>query len=241
MVNIPRSLSVEIFADGAEREEMLEMHKKDFIKGLTTNPTLMRKSGITDYRKFALDILSEIKDKPISFEVFTDDFEEMINHGLEIASWGNNVNVKVPITNSSGQSTSNVIQYLSKEGVPLNVTALLTLSQVKEVMEAASDSSTLFVSVFAGRIADTGRDPIPIMKEALKMIGERVGTKLIWASPRELLNVIQANDIGCHIITATKDILNKLHLIGKDLNQYSLETVRMFRDDSIASGYQIFS
>lgn len=240
MVSIPKSLNVEIFADGANRDAMLEMYKKDFIKGLTTNPTLMRKAGITNYRQFALDMLSEIKDKPISFEVFTDDLDEMISHGLEIASWGKNVNVKIPITNSLGHSTSKVIKYLSEEGVPLNVTAILTHIQVQEVLEVASDSSTLFISVFAGRIADTGRDPIPIMKESLKIMGERVGTKLIWASPRELLNVIQADGIGCHIITATQEILNKLYLIDKDLNQYSLETVRMFRDDSLASGYQIF-
>jgi transaldolase len=218
---------------------MIEMAKKPFIKGLTTNPTLMRKAGINDYKLFAKEVITAIQNKPISFEVFSDEADEMISQGLEIASWGKNVNVKIPITNSSGQSTKSVIKELSAEGVAINVTALLTTDQVKTVVDSVDESSNVFISVFAGRIADTGRDPIPLMKEALEIMNEKPKAKLIWASPRELLNVIQANDIGCHIITATSDILKKLELIGKDLSEYSLDTVRMFHDDALASGYKI--
>jgi len=218
---------------------MIEMAKKPFIKGLTTNPTLMRKAGINDYKLFAKEVITSIQNKPISFEVFSDEADEMISQGLEIASWGKNVNVKIPITNSAGQSTKSVIKELSAEGVAINVTALLTLDQVKTVVDSVDESSNVFISVFAGRIADTGRDPIPLMKEALEIMNEKPKAKLIWASPRELLNVIQANDIGCHIITATSDILKKLELIGKDLSEYSLDTVRMFHDDALASGYKI--
>jgi transaldolase len=232
-------MKVDLFADGADLQTMKEMAKKPFIKGLTTNPTLMRKAGINDYKLFAKEVISAIQDKPISFEVFSDEPEEMISQGLEIASWGKNVNVKIPITNSMGQSTRSVIKELSSEGVAINVTALLTVDQVKTVVDSVDQSSNVFISVFAGRIADTGRDPIPLMQEALVIMKEKPKAKLIWASPRELLNVIQANDIGCHVITATSDILKKLELIGKDLSEYSLDTVRMFRDDALASGYRI--
>ena len=218
---------------------MKEMSQKSFIKGLTTNPTLMRKAGIVDYKEFAREVLREITDKPISFEVFSDEIDEMIVQGVEIASWGKNVNVKIPITNSKGESTEKVIRTLSREGIALNVTAILTIEQVQHVLDSIENSSSLFISVFAGRIADTGQDPVPIMKEALRRMQGASGAELIWASPRELLNVIQANDIGCHIITATSDILKKIELIGKDLSQYSLETVKMFRDDAIASGFSI--
>ena len=232
-------MKVDLFADGADLQTMKEMAKKPFIKGLTTNPTLMRKAGINDYKLFAKEVISAIQDKPISFEVFSDEPEEMISQGLEIASWGKNVNVKIPITNSMGQSTKSVIKELSSEGVAINVTALLTMNQVKTVVDSVDESSNVFISVFAGRIADTGRDPIPLMQEALIIMKEKPKAKLIWASPRELLNVIQANEIGCHVITATSDILKKLELIGKDLSEYSLDTVRMFRDDALASGYRI--
>jgi transaldolase len=239
MINNLQDMKVDLFADGADLQTMKEMAKKPFIKGLTTNPTLMRKAGINDYKLFAKEVISAIQNKPISFEVFSDEPEEMISQGLEIASWGKNVNVKIPITNSMGQSTKSVIKELSSEGVAINVTALLTVDQVKTVVDSVDESSNVFISVFAGRIADTGRDPIPLMQEALIIMKEKPKAKLIWASPRELLNVIQANDIGCHIITATSDILKKLELIGKDLSEYSLDTVRMFRDDALASGYRI--
>lgn len=218
---------------------MLEMSQKPFIKGLTTNPTLMRKAGISDYRKFAQDVLAEIHDKPISFEVFSDDLNEMIEQATQIASWGKNVNVKVPITNSEGMETTQVIRELSSRGVALNITAILTTKQVENVVEALEFDSDAFISVFAGRIADTGRDPIPLMQEALQVMKSKPKAELIWASPRELLNIIQADLIGCHVITATSDILKKLDIIGKDLTQYSLETVRMFRNDAVASGYSI--
>ena len=234
-----KNLKVKLFADGADLSTMLDMAKKSYIQGLTTNPTLMRKAGINNYRKFAKDVLVEIRDKPISFEVFSDDLDEMISQGMEIASWGNNVNVKIPVTNSQGASTESVVQYLSDQGVVLNVTAILTTQQVTKVIECINPNSKAFVSVFAGRIADTGRDPIPLMQKALEIMKVKPNTELIWASPRELLNVIQADDIGCHIITATSDILKKLEIVGKNLNQYSLETVKMFRDDALASGYSI--
>lgn len=239
MVSTFKNLKVKLFADGADLATMLDMAKKPYIKGLTTNPTLMRKAGINNYRKFAKDVLSEIRNKPISFEVFSDNFDEMISQGMEIASWGKNVNVKIPVTNSLGESTESVVQYLSNLGVILNITAILTTEQVTKVVKCINSNSKAFISVFAGRIADTGRDPIPLMQEALEIMKEKPNAELVWASPRELLNVIQADDIGCHIITATPDILKKLEIVGKDLSQYSLETVKMFRDDALASGYSI--
>ena len=239
MLNNINELKVKIFADGADLPTMIDMSRKPFIKGLTTNPTLMRKSGIRDYRKFAKEVLIEIQDKPISFEVFSDDLKEMIEQATEIASWGRNVNVKIPITNSKGVETTQVVRELSSQGVALNITAILTATQVRNVIDSLDDKSIAFISVFAGRIADTGRDPIPLMQEALKIMQDKPKSELIWASPRELLNVIQADAIGCHVITATSDILKKLDIIGRDLSQYSLETVKMFRDDAVASGYSI--
>jgi transaldolase len=239
MPNNVNELKIKIFADGAEVETMVEMSKKPFIKGLTTNPTLMRKAGISDYKEFAKEVLTKIQDKPISFEVFSDNLREMIEQAIEIASWGENVNVKIPITNSEGIETTSVIKELSSMGIALNITAILTTGQVKSVIDALDGNSNAFISVFAGRIADTGRDPIPLMEEALQIMREKPKSELIWASPRELLNVIQADSIGCHIITATSDILKKLDIIGKDLTSYSLETVKMFRDDALASGYSI--
>lgn len=239
MPNNVNELKIKIFADGAEVETMVEMSKKPFIKGLTTNPTLMRKAGISDYKEFAKEVLTKIQDKPISFEVFSDNLKGMIEQAIEIASWGENVNVKIPITNSEGIETTSVIKELSSMGIALNITAILTTGQVKNIIDALDGNSNAFISVFAGRIADTGRDPIPLMEEALQIMREKPKSELIWASPRELLNVIQADSIGCHIITATSDILKKLDIIGKDLTRYSLETVRMFRDDALASGYSI--
>lgn len=232
-------LKIKIFADSADLETMFTMYEKPYITGLTTNPTLMRKAGIANYKAFAKDVLEVVKHKPISFEVFSDDFDEMILQAQEIASWGSNVNVKIPITNTRGKETLMVIKHLSERGVTLNITAIMTVAQVQAVVDVINPMTNAFISIFAGRIADTGRDPIPIMKDALNLMQATPNAALIWASPRELLNVVQADGIGCHVITATTEILNKLDLIGKDLSQYSLETVRMFRQDAESSGYVI--
>ena len=233
------ALTIKLFADGADLEGMLDMASKPYISGLTTNPTLMRKAGITDYVRFARDVLREIQTKPISFEVFSDDLEEMKIQGVKIASLGKNVYVKVPITNTQGKSTRNVVEFLVNEGVKVNVTALMTQEQVLEIVEVLSLSVESYVSVFAGRIADTGRDPVPIMKKCIEILAINKKCELIWASPRELLNVFQADQIGCHIITATNDILKKLDLIDTNLNEYSLETVKMFFKDATAAGFKI--
>jgi transaldolase len=233
------ALTIKIFADGADLEGMLDMASKPYISGFTTNPTLMRKAGITDYVKFAKDVLSEIQSKPISFEVFSDDLDEMKTQGVKIASLGSNVYVKVPITNTQGKSTKDVVRFLVNEGVKVNVTALMTQEQVLQIVEVLNLSVESYVSVFAGRIADTGRDPLPIMKECLAVLASNTKCELIWASPRELLNVFQAEQIGCHIITATNDILKKLDLIDMDLSEYSLDTVKMFYKDATAAGYTI--
>jgi transaldolase len=232
-------LRVKIFADGADKAGMLEMARKPHIAGLTTNPTLMRKAGIADYRAFAKDVLEAITDKPISFEVFSDDFSEMERQANEIAGWGSNVYVKIPVTNCQSESCCNLIKRLARAKVKLNVTALLTLSQVRDVSAALGDSAPSCISVFAGRIADTGRDPVPLMSAAIEMMKPYPTQELIWASPRELLNIFQADDIGCHIITVTHDVLKKLELVGKDLTQYSLETVKMFHADAAAAGYKL--
>lgn len=234
-----KALKVKLFADGADLAGMKEMAANPMISGFTTNPTLMRKAGVSDYRAFALEVLAAIKDRPVSFEVFADDFGQMEAQALEIASWGRNVNVKIPVTNTKGEFSGALIERLSKAGVTLNVTALLTLEQVRRVTERLSRNTPAIVSVFAGRIADTGRDPVPIMAEAVGILKERPVAELIWASPRELLNIFQADAIGCHIITATNDILKKLALVGKDLDKYSLETVEMFYKDASAAGYSI--
>jgi transaldolase len=233
------NLKVKIFADGADKLGMLEMASKSHIKGLTTNPTLMRKAGIENYRSFALEILSEVKDKPISFEVFSDDFNEMERQALEIASWGANVYVKIPITNTRREPAYDLIARLSNQKVKLNVTALMTNSQVKGVADSLNATVPSYISVFAGRVADTGRDPVPQMTAAVAIIKDMPLFELIWASPRELLNIFQADQVGCHIITVTNDVLNKLELIGKDLEEYSLETVKMFYSDAQAAGFKI--
>lgn len=233
------NLKVKIFADGADIAGMKEMYSNPLIKGFTTNPTLMRKAGIKDYGVFARQVLYEIPDRPISFEVFADDFDEMEKQALEIASWGKNVNVKIPVTNTHKQFTGPVIERLSKAGVSLNITAVMSIEQVQKITDCLSLEASSIISVFAGRIADTGVDPIPIMLEAVNIMRSRPKSELIWASPRELLNIFQADQIGCHIITATNDILKKLELVGKDLNEYSLETVEMFYKDAKAAGFDI--
>jgi transaldolase len=233
------SLRVKIFADGADRAGMLEMAGKPHIAGLTTNPTLMRKAGISDYRGFALDVLGEIPDKPISFEVFSDDFAEMERQAYEIASWGSNVYVKIPVTNTRREPATRLIRRLALAGVRQNVTALMTLAQVREVSAALAKGPESYISVFAGRVADTGRDPVPLMTEAVEIMRPHPRQQLIWASPRELLNIFQADQVGCHIITVTNDVLKKLELVGKDLSDYSLETVKMFYEDATKAGFTL--
>jgi transaldolase len=232
-------LKVKIFADGAEKAGMLEMAGKSWVQGLTTNPTLMRKVGISDYKAFAKDILGLIRQKPISFEVFSDEFSEMERQAMEIASWGDNVYVKVPITNTRREAIYPLIQKLVTRKVKLNVTALMTLEQVKGTVEALDPTVPSYISVFAGRIADTGQDPLPLMVDSLKAMKTNPNAELIWASPRELLNIFQADEIGCHIITVTNDILKKLSLVGYDLSEYSLDTVKMFYKDGKAAGFEI--
>ncbi|GAA3199044.1 transaldolase [Dactylosporangium siamense] len=228
---------VKIFADGADLESIVSMSERPGIAGFTTNPTLMRKSGVTDYEAFARKVLETVTDRPISFEVFADDFPGMIRQAQLIASWGPNVFVKVPVTDTKGNNTTSVVEQLTAEGVQLNVTALLTLPQVERVTQALAGTRGAVVSVFAGRIADTGRDPLPIMAEALKMTSAQANVSLLWASPREILNVQQADDLGVDIITVTHDMLAKLGLFGRDLDDYSLDTVRMFHNDAQAAGY----
>jgi transaldolase len=232
-------LKIKIFADGADKRTMLEMLENPLIKGFTTNPTLMRKAGVSDYVSFARDILSEIRDHPISFEVFADDFAEMERQAHKISSWGENVFVKVPVTNTRREPALDLISRLSRNGIKLNVTALLALSQGRDVCSALQKGVPSFVSVFAGRVADTGRDPVPLMAAALEYMKHLETTELIWASPRELLNIFQADEIGCHVITVTDDLLKKLPLVGKDLNDYSLETVSMFHRDATSSEYSL--
>ena len=232
-------LKVKIFADGALKNEMLDMHQKTFIKGLTTNPTLMNKAGIKDYRAFCKDILTIIKDKPLSFEVFSDDFTDMERQALEIASWGDNVYVKIPITNTKAETCYTLVKKLANEKVKLNITAIMTLDQVANVVGALDKDVAAYISIFAGRVADTGRDPIPMMQSALLMMKEKPLSELIWASPRELLNIFQADQIGCHIITVTHDILKKLALVDYDLDKYSLDTVKMFYNDAVVAGYKL--
>ena len=215
------------------------MYEKPYIQGFTTNPTLMKKAGITNYEEFARDILRAIPDRPISFEVFADEFDEMERQALEIATWGSNVYVKIPVSNTQQQPSYELIERLSEQAVQLNITAILTLDQVREVATAVRNGPGCIVSVFAGRIADTGVDPVPVMREALGILQLAPQAELLWASPREVLNIYQADAIGCHIITATNDLLRKLSLAGKDLGEYSLETVRMFYNDAKNASYQL--
>jgi transaldolase len=234
-----KDLGIKIFADGADVNDMKRIYKEGVVKGFTTNPTLMRKAHVTDYEAFAKEVLGEIRDLPISFEVFSDEFEAMEKEAKMIASWGGNVNVKIPITNTRSEPSAPLIKKLSAEGIFLNVTAILTIEQVKTVAQAISPKSRTIVSVFAGRIADTGRDPVPLMTEAAKILKPNPNAELLWASSREVLNIFQAASCGCHIITVTNDILKKLPMAGKDLAALSLDTVKMFYEDARAAGYEI--
>jgi transaldolase len=232
-------IKIKLFADGANLKEMLALYADPRIVGFTTNPTLMRKAGIADYEGFARQVLAAIPDRPVSFEVFADDTDEMEKQARAIAAWGANVNVKIPVTNTQGRSTAPIVRTLSSDGIVLNVTAIMTQDQVREVAEALAPETPAIVSVFAGRVADTGVDPIPHMIACRKELERRPKAELLWASPRELLNVFHAVEAGCHIITATPDILAKLALVAKDLTVYSLETVQMFHRDAMQSGFSI--
>ena len=232
-------LRVKLFADSADLRVIAQMAASPLIKGFTTNPTLMRKAGVADYAAFAREALALVRDRPISFEVFSDEFEEMALQALEIASWGTNVFVKIPVTNTRGEFAGPLIRQLVTARVQLNVTAILTVEQVEQVANCLSPDVASFVSVFAGRIADTGRDPVPIVRRSVELVAALPRTAIIWASPRELLNVIQADQCGCHVITAPDDVLAKLPLVGKDLAEFSLDTVRMFRRDAVAAAYAI--
>jgi transaldolase len=233
------NLKVKIFADGADFDSIVELAKKPWVKGFTTNPSLMRKAGVADYEAFARKLVAAVPDKPISFEIFADDIDEMIAQGRVIASWGKNVNVKIPVTTTAGAFTGPAIRALAQAGAELNVTALFTVEQVEQVAEALLPNVPAIVSVFAGRVADTGRAPIPVMQACLAALKSRPKAELLWASPREIFNIFEADAIGCHIITVSHDVLAKINLIGKDLTEYSLETVKTFFKDATASKFQI--
>jgi len=232
-------LKIKIFADGADLEGMLEYAGNALIRGFTTNPTLMRQAGVSDYEKFAREVLEHITDQPISFEVFSDEFDVMERQAHKLAGLAPNVVVKIPVTNTKRESSCPLISRLSSAGVCLNVTALMTPRQVEEVVEALGDGPPSIISVFAGRVADTGRDPVPLMKECLQSTAARDNVELLWASPREILNVVQADAIGCDIITVTHELLRKLGGLGKDLEQFSLETVEMFASDAASAGFEL--
>jgi transaldolase len=232
-------LKVQLFADGADKAQILKSHANPLIRGFTTNPTLMRSAGVTNYEAFARDVLEIVKDRPISFEVFADEFSEMERQALKIAAWAANVFVKIPVTNTRRESSMELTRKLTHSGVKVNVTGVLTLDQVRAAAAALAGGAPSVISVFAGRIADTGRDPSPIMAAAAEIVSAYSNIELLWASPRELLNIFQADDAGCDIITAPENILAKLEVIGKDLDDYSLETVRMFHDDAAKSGYRL--
>ena len=238
MLNL-NDLSIKIFADGADLKSITELRKNPLIKGFTTNPTLMRKSNVEDYRKFALDVINIVNGHPVSFEVFSDEFDVMEKQALQIASWGENVYVKIPVTNTRGDDAGTLVRRLTKAGVKVNVTALATTKQVEHIVSYLAEDTPSCVSIFAGRIADTGLDPVPIMAEAVKLLHKKPLAELIWASPREILNIFQAESVGCHIITVTNDLFAKLPIIGKDLNEYSMETVQMFYRDAVQAGFNI--
>jgi transaldolase len=238
-MNTLDQLRVKLFADGANMSAMLEMHALPYIKGLTTNPTLMRKAGIANYRSFAKDVLSQINNKPVCFEVLADDFPEMERQAMEIAGWADNVFVKIPITTTKRETCSTLIKRLSDRQVKLNVTAIMTLAQVREILASLNPSIPSYVSVFAGRIADTGIDPAPLMRQAVDMLKTNTKAELVWASSREVFNIFQADAAGCHVITVTNDILEKLSIVGYDLNEYSLDTVKMFYNDAQSSGFTL--
>jgi transaldolase len=232
-------LKVKLFADGADYQSILHKYHDPLIKGFTTNPALMRKSGVTDYQAFAFNVLQVVRDKPISFEVITDEFDEMEQEARQIAAWGSNVFVKIPVTNTRGEFSGKLIRKLSTAGIPVNVTAILTVGQIKAAAGCLAKHTPAVISVLAGRIADTGVDPVPMMREAITILQYLPNVELLWASPRELLNIVQADQIGCHIITLTDDLLGKVHLLGKDLEEYSLETVRMLYKDAAAAGLEL--
>ncbi|HSZ05813.1 MAG TPA: transaldolase [Solirubrobacteraceae bacterium] len=232
-------IQTRIFADGADLEGILALAADPRIAGFTTNPTLMRKVGLTDYVRFALELLARVRKHPISFEVFADDVDEMGRQARAIASWGENVYVKIPVTSTTGESMAPLARELSEEGVKVNVTALFTTAQVELITAAVADGAPSYISVFAGRIADAGVDPMPIMARAVEIMTRAPRSELIWASPREILNLVQADQLGCHIITITHDLLRKLDGLGKSLEQFSLETVRMFHDDALAAGFTL--
>jgi transaldolase len=234
-----QDLRTKIFADGANLAGMMEFYKNPLIKGFTTNPTLMRQAGVSDYRGFAKQVLQAIPDRPISFEVFSDEFAEMERQAVEIGGWGANVYVKIPVTNTRGEPAYDLIRRLSQAGIKTNVTAVMTLDQTKAIASALAGGPPSYISIFAGRIADTGRDPVPLMGAAVRVLKETPNIELIWASPRELLNIFHADSVGCQVITVTHDLLRKVILVGKDLNDYSLETVRMFYEDARRAGYTL--
>ena len=236
----PELLKVKVFADGADLNGMITTYRtRPFVKGFTTNPTLMRKAGIDDYERFARQVLEAIPDRPISFEVFSDDFAEMERQARYIASWGPNVYVKIPASDTAGHSSADLVRRLADAGVHQNVTALMTLPQVHEMTQALAGGPSAYISVFAGRIADSGRDPVPAMRAALAIMASEPQLELIWASPREVLNILQADEIGCHIITVTNDLIAKMALFGKDLTEFSVDTVKMFRADAVAAGFSL--
>ncbi len=239
MISELAALKVQVFADGADTRAIVDLLQNPLIKGITTNPTLMRKIGVTDYEGFAKELLEAVPDLPVSLEVFSDEFDEMERQALKIAGWGENVFVKIPVTNTRSEDAGPLLERLAAQGVKLNVTALMTADQVRRVAERLTDAPAAYVSVFAGRVADTGRDPVPLMSEAVKLLLPHPQLELIWASPRELLNIFQADAIGCHVITVTHDVLQKLSGVGRDLDEYSLATVQMFFDDAQAAGYAL--
>ncbi len=234
-----QDLAVKIFADGADVARMKALARNPLVKGFTTNPTLMRQAGVPDYEAFAREAAAAVHDLPISFEVFADDFGDMERQALKIAGLGDNLNVKIPVTNTSGDSAVPLLRRLAARGVKLNVTALMTVDQVRQVGEALAGAPSGYVSVFAGRVADSGRDPVPLMKEALRALSPWPRIELIWASPRQVFDIVQADRIGCHIITVTYDLLDKVPLLGKDLDAFSLETVKMFHGDAGSAGYSL--
>lgn len=234
-----KDLKIKIFADGAVLKDMMEVHSNGVVKGFTTNPSLMKKAGITNYETFAREVLESIKVEPISFEVFSDEFEIMEKEAKKIGSFGKNVYVKIPITNSRGESSIPLVKKLSEQGLSLNVTAILTMKQVEETVEAFAPGTTNIVSVFAGRMADSGVNPIPHMKQAAEICHSKKGTELLWASSREVLNIFQADECGCDIVTVTNDLLKKFAKVGSSLEEISLDTVRMFNNDSKILGYSI--
>ena len=238
-MNKIEKLKVQLFADGADKASMLEMYSKTHIKGLTTNPTLMKKAGILDYEKFSKDILKTITDKSLSLEVFSDDIVEMRRQALEIATWAENVYVKIPISNTKNESTIDLVNELSDKGVKLNITAIMTMKQVEGVVNALNKDVPAFISIFAGRIADTGRDPMPLVKDAVNLAKQKPMSEILWASTREVYNIFQAEQCGCQIITVPNSILNKLKNVGYDLDQYSLDTVKMFYNDALEAGYRL--